>query len=624
MAGNVIEEYLVGIGADIDTGSFNSAMMAIGQLGKAMNAIKGAAPIVAVAAAIIGAGKAAYSTIKDVAAADMEYKKLASQMWITKDSAKSLSTTMKVMGVSQEDIAWIPELREQFFRLRNEMNELATPVDADNQLQWIREIGYDVQSLQVKLKMLKEWIAYYLIKYLQPYIKEFQQFIQWLNDKLGKNMPEIARKIAKVLSQIVSIGISAVKVLKAIFGSIYDFIESLPANVRKWAAIFAMVGAIIMSGPFGLFIAAIGGALLLMQDFMYFVEGKKSSRTLAPMWRKLLDFLNNDKVNKFFQVIKKGLAWTADMCDIIVKKLLKFLDDATPKVMKFVSKMTEGVGRLQNGDVRGAASAFGDAFGNPFGSPFGGGDIVSRAANITDNPTSDFLGNENGCTYFVKQAVGANDEYFQNMGDSLWVPTWVDSAKAQGRWHAGVDGMQAGDIVVVETGGEGPYDHVVVYDGNGGYFGNSSSLGKPVHGDLSDFGYGNISGYIRTGGSDSGWDMNFDTSLDDYFKSSGGEASGASSGYRIGSGMMGFADGGSFSGSYADQLYSGGYAEQGMSAQAAASGSGAYGGVSSVSNSTVSIGDIIVNVAKTNASEDEIGEAAYKAFSTRMGRGSIV
>lgn len=624
MAGNVIEEYLVGIGADIDTGSFSSAMMAISQLGKSINAIKGAAPIIAVAAAIVGVGKAAYNTIKNVAAADMEYKKLASQMWITKDSAKALSTTMKVMGVSQEDIAWIPELREQFFRLRNEMNELATPVDADNQLQWIREIGYDVQSLQVKLKMLKEWIAYYLIKYLQPYIKEFQQFIQWLNDKLGKNMPEIARKIAKVLAQIVSIGISAVKVIKAYVGTLYNFIESLPANVKKWAVIFAMVGAAIMSSPFGLLIAAIGGALLLMQDFMYFVEGKKSSRTLAPMWRKLLDFLNNDKVNKFFQGVKKGMIWIADMCDIIVKKLLKFLDDATPKVMKFVSKMTEGVGRLQNGDVRGAASAFGDAFGNPFGSPFGGGDIVSRAANITDNPTGDFLGNENGCTYFVKQAVGADNEYFQNMGDSLWVPTWVDSAKAQGRWHAGVDGMQAGDIVVVETGGEGPYDHVVVYDGNGGYFGNSSSLGKPVHGDLSDFGYGNISGYIRTGGSDSGWDMNFDTSLDDYFKSSGGESSGASSGYRIGSGMMGFAGGGSFSGSYADQLYSGGYAEQGMSAQAAASGSGAYGGVSNVSNSTVSIGDIIVNVAKTNATEDEIGEAAYKAFSTRMGRGSIV
>ena len=80
MAGNVIEEYLVGIGADIDTGSFNSAMMAIGQLGKAMNAIKGAAPIVAVAAAIIGGGQGSLQHHKMMwPAADMEYKKLASQ-----------------------------------------------------------------------------------------------------------------------------------------------------------------------------------------------------------------------------------------------------------------------------------------------------------------------------------------------------------------------------------------------------------------------------------------------------------------------------------------------------------------------------------------------------------------
>lgn len=119
--------------------------------------------------------------------------------------------------------------------------------------------------------------------------------------------------------------------------------------------------------------------------------------------------------------------------------------------------------------------------------------------------------------------------------------------------------------------------------------------------------------------------MNFDTSLDDYFKSTGGTSNGASSGYRIGSGMMGFAGGGSFSGSYAEQLYSGGYTEQGMSAQSAASGADSFSGGANVSNnSTLSIGAINVNVAGTNASANEIGEAAYKAFSTRMGRGAIV
>ena len=71
----------------------------------------------------------------------------------------------------------LPELREQFFRLRQEMAELSTPADADGQLAWIREIGYDVQSLQLKLKMFKEWVVYYLIKELQPYIKDFQEFI---------------------------------------------------------------------------------------------------------------------------------------------------------------------------------------------------------------------------------------------------------------------------------------------------------------------------------------------------------------------------------------------------------------------------------------------------------------
>ena len=42
-------------------------------------------------------------------------------MWVTKDTAKTLSVVLKTMGASQEDVAWVPELREQFFRLRQEM-----------------------------------------------------------------------------------------------------------------------------------------------------------------------------------------------------------------------------------------------------------------------------------------------------------------------------------------------------------------------------------------------------------------------------------------------------------------------------------------------------------------------
>lgn len=320
---NVLEEFLVRIGADIDAGSFNAAMQSVSKLEGLLTKAAGVAQMMVVGKALLAAGQAAKSIVTDVAAADMEFTKLARSMWVTKDTAKTLHTAMKVMGASQQDIAWIPELREQFFRLRDVMNELATPADADGQLRWIREIGYDIEELQVKFKALKEWVAYYLIKYLEPYIKEFQEFIQWLSDKLGKNLPEIARKVAQVLAQIASVGASVVKFFKGVFTSIYDFVDSLPDNVKKWTAIFAAVGAAIMASPFGLMIAAIGGALVLIQDFMYYMNGWNSSKALAPMWKKLLEIVNSKRMQSFMQDVKTGLSEIAVVLDGIVKYIEK-------------------------------------------------------------------------------------------------------------------------------------------------------------------------------------------------------------------------------------------------------------------------------------------------------------
>ena len=246
-----IEEYLVGIGADIDRQSFDTAMGALRQLESGLRKLKYAAAPMAIAAFITAVGKAAVNTIRDVAKTDMEYQKLANDMWVTKESAKALKIAMDAMGVSQDDIAWIPELRQQFFRLREEINRFATPADADEQLRYIREIGYDVQALFVRLKMFKEWIAYHLIKYLAPYIKEFKAFLKYLSDMLGADMPEKARKIARALSVVLSVAIQTVKAFGLAIKKVYDFIGGLPDNVKKWGAIFAAVGAAIMAGPFG-------------------------------------------------------------------------------------------------------------------------------------------------------------------------------------------------------------------------------------------------------------------------------------------------------------------------------------------------------------------------------------
>lgn len=330
-----MEEYLAKIGAIVDTDSFNKAMSEIGKAKEYFDKLVNKAEAlneqhrrqilrlkgIAFLGGLAGAAGATANFIKKTADAEMQYKRLGVQMWITSDSAKALSVAMKTMGVSEQDLAWIPELRDQFFRLRNEMDELATPVDASDQLKKIRSIGYEIQSLQVKVKTLQEWVVYFLVKYLAPMIAEFQSFVKWLNDKLGSQMPKIARKISKVLSDIVGIAYSAIKALRAVMGSIIDFVKELPANVKKWAAIFSLVGAAISAGPFGKFMISLGTILLLVQDFVYYMKGWNSSKTLAPMWQKLLDFLNSDKLARMKDTISGFLGTVADFLDKVLQKV---------------------------------------------------------------------------------------------------------------------------------------------------------------------------------------------------------------------------------------------------------------------------------------------------------------
>ena len=323
---NVLDEYLVRIGADIDRNSFNTAKGALEEIKRHLAGLKNAAAPLALAAAIGAVGKAAYETVKSVAQADMEYKKLAASMWVTKETAKSLSVAMKTMGVSQEDLAWVPELREQFFRLREEMNRFATPGDADEQLRYIREIGYDIQALFVRLKMLKEWIAYYLIKYLEPYIADFKAFIGWLLDKVGTDLPGLARKVAGAMAAVLRPALATLKALGLAIGHIYDFIEKLPGEVKAWVAVFAAVGAAIMAGPFGGILMALSAAMILIEDFMGYMNGWDSSETLAPVWEALLKFVNGEG-SEWMNRFTKFLSETARLLGNIVKLTLE-LDKA--------------------------------------------------------------------------------------------------------------------------------------------------------------------------------------------------------------------------------------------------------------------------------------------------------
>lgn len=355
---NILEEYLVRIGAEVDKDAFAGAAQAIsklsGMLGKLGTILKYGGIFVGLAKVT----EAVIDNIKAVAGADLEYQKLAQSMWVTKDTAKTLSVVLKTMGASQEDVAWVPELREQFFRLRQEMSELSTPADADGQLAWIREIGYEVQSLQLKLKMFKEWVVYYLIKELQPYIKEFQEFIRWLNDKFGKSLPALARKVASVLASVVRVAMSLVKALKWVFEGIYNFIDALPSKTKALVAVFAVVGAAIMAGPFGLMMMGIGTALIMLEDFLGYLEGRESSETLKPLWKWLTD--ENNPLRRLIEKLKEGIAFILEKLTELFEKV--FTEERQEKLKKTVANIAKGVAEIAEGLATIVESIFGKKY----------------------------------------------------------------------------------------------------------------------------------------------------------------------------------------------------------------------------------------------------------------------
>lgn len=355
---NILEEYLVRIGAEVDKDAFAGAAKAINNLSGMLGKLGSILKYGAIFAGLAKVTEAVIDNIKAVASADLEYQKLAQSMWVTKDTAKTLSVVLKTMGASQEDVAWVPELREQFFRLRQEMAELSTPADADGQLAWIREIGYDVQSLQLKLKMFKEWVVYYLIKELQPYIKEFQEFIRWLNDKFGKSLPALARKVASVLASVVRVAVSLVKALKWLFEGIYNFIDALPSKTKALVAVFAVVGAAIMAGPFGLMMIAIGTALIMLEDFFGYLEGRESSNTLKPLWKWLTD--ENNPLHRIITKLGDGIAFILEKLTELFEKV--FTEERQEKLKKTVANIAMGVAEIAEGLATIVESIFGKKY----------------------------------------------------------------------------------------------------------------------------------------------------------------------------------------------------------------------------------------------------------------------
>ena len=127
-----------------------------------------------------------------------------------------------------------------------------------------------------------------------------------------------------------------------------------------------------------------------------------------------------------------------------------------------------------------------------------GGSVAAAsqwANSIIDKPEH-WYGN-NGCTAFAKDYLKhSGSPMYDNL--DLYVPNWYDEAVKGGYLKGPEQPGAEGDVAIVRDV-DGEPQHVVIADGRGGYWGNSSGQGVVVHNDSITGDYNRLFGYLPTG-----------------------------------------------------------------------------------------------------------------------------
>lgn len=278
-----LKEYLVSIGWDINESDYRHASDVIKKFGsqiaeKISPNVKTLGNAALFVLDVLKTGnKIIAQTISTVADLDYETEKLARQWWVSEEAARSYSTALDALGETNEDLLTMTD--EQYRRLV-ELNQVGRSLEAPKELEdfllTVRDIKFEFSKLKVEIQYGFRWVTYFFAKMNGTDAKNIRETLKSFNEKIQKNLPVIAKKIAEILNVFYRLGKAAIAIGKTLFNLIKSIFEIFDNKLGKTAGLITSFFLLLKSGPIGWFIAALTTLLLLVEDYMGYKEGKIS------------------------------------------------------------------------------------------------------------------------------------------------------------------------------------------------------------------------------------------------------------------------------------------------------------------------------------------------------------
>jgi len=321
----IIKEYLVSLGFQINNTEFNRMKQTLDNLTKKVEEhtsvmtaeyVKAGGAIVGVLTTITGA---LVTMIDKMAEADLDYQKFALHMYMNVEAAKKMKIATDALGESIKDIAWMPELRERYAKLLADQKAMHTPEDAKDQLRAIRDLRFEFVRLKVEANYAMQWITYKVSQALG--LDTRKSWLANLNDTIQKNMPEWTDKLSRFFEIIIQLGGDAWRAIQFLYEKFESLWNILDEGQKHIAKIVAVMGTLMFTGVIG----QLTTILLLMDDFFAYIDGRKSSSKLGPIWHALLNALD--------VIVRTTVA-----AMVLVEELHQKMDKNSGKSMKTIWK----------------------------------------------------------------------------------------------------------------------------------------------------------------------------------------------------------------------------------------------------------------------------------------------
>lgn len=224
-----------------------------------------------------------------VADSDMQLQKFAKRMYMSRDSAKALQTTLDSMGLDGvedlQDVALSPELTKQYRELISLSQSLNTPEGVKQSLKDIRAISFEFSKLRTTATYFFERVTHFIYQTVKVPAQKFKAFLNEFNNKFAKNINSWAKSLGTLLGNIVRLTLRLGESLAWVISSVDKIWSRLSGLSKAFISVVAAIGLAIKASPVWRMITVFTGFLMLLDDYKTFKEGGISANMLKPVWK---------------------------------------------------------------------------------------------------------------------------------------------------------------------------------------------------------------------------------------------------------------------------------------------------------------------------------------------------